>query len=130
MHFPVLVSIRSINVGGDEQGHVQGAFFALAAIADATGPVFLQSIYKKTKDTVFPGPGAMFVAASAVYLAGALIACALPAEKANSRRTSQHEQHRQHQLQQQVQEDESTDEISGEPLLGNRPSLRARSHRQ
>ena len=81
VHFPVLVSIRSMNVGDDEQGHVQGAFFALTAIADAIGPVFLQSIYERTQG------GTMFIVAALVYLAGAFVACALPKKNANSQIT-------------------------------------------
>eukprot|EP00580_Thalassiosira_gravida_P019841 CAMPEP_0201674126 /NCGR_PEP_ID=MMETSP0494-20130426/36333_1 /ASSEMBLY_ACC=CAM_ASM_000839 /TAXON_ID=420259 /ORGANISM="Thalassiosira gravida, Strain GMp14c1" /LENGTH=522 /DNA_ID=CAMNT_0048156195 /DNA_START=35 /DNA_END=1603 /DNA_ORIENTATION=- len=83
LHFPILVGMRSVNVGEEEQGRVQGAFFALAAIADAVGPVFLQSIYRETKDTIRPGPGFMFVVAGCVYLFGAVVACMLPADKAN-----------------------------------------------
>jgi len=83
LHFPILVGMRSANVGEEEQGRVQGAFFALAAIADAVGPVLLQSIYRETKDTIRPGPGFMFVVAGCVYLFGAVVACMLPEDKAN-----------------------------------------------
>lgn len=120
IHFPVLVSIRSIQVGDDEQGHVQGAFFALAAIADAIGPIFLQSIYKSTKHTAVPGT--MFVVASGVYLLGAGVACALPVEKANSSsRIEEQQQQQQHQQRENNNEISIDDDIerrlSAEPLL-------------
>ena len=94
IHFPILISIRSINVGRDEQGHIQGAFFALAAIADAIGPVLLQAIYKVTtqqddttishQSRAFGGPGTMFMVAAGVYVFGACMACLLPSNKTNA----------------------------------------------
>eukprot|EP00580_Thalassiosira_gravida_P007105 CAMPEP_0201639102 /NCGR_PEP_ID=MMETSP0493-20130528/18399_1 /ASSEMBLY_ACC=CAM_ASM_000838 /TAXON_ID=420259 /ORGANISM="Thalassiosira gravida, Strain GMp14c1" /LENGTH=514 /DNA_ID=CAMNT_0048112387 /DNA_START=23 /DNA_END=1567 /DNA_ORIENTATION=+ len=83
IHFPILVGMRSANVGEEEQGRVQGAFFALEAIADAVGPVLLQGIYDQTENTVRPGPGFMFVVAALIYVFGAIAACMLPADKAN-----------------------------------------------
>jgi len=85
LYFPIIVSMRSANVGEEEQGRVQGAFFALEAIADAVGPVILQGIYNQTENTVRPGPGFMFVVAALIYAFGAIAACMLPADKANVR---------------------------------------------
>jgi hypothetical protein len=42
-------------------------------------------VYRRAKDTVF-GPGAMFIFAGGLYLVAVAVACALPKDKANSRR--------------------------------------------
>ena len=81
--YPVIIAMRSFNVGEEEQGHVQGAFFALASIANALGPVCLQAIYDRTKYLPYPGPGSMFLFAAFVYYIGCVVACLLPADKAN-----------------------------------------------
>eukprot|EP00562_Extubocellulus_spinifer_P035702 CAMPEP_0178690218 /NCGR_PEP_ID=MMETSP0699-20121125/5951_1 /TAXON_ID=265572 /ORGANISM="Extubocellulus spinifer, Strain CCMP396" /LENGTH=540 /DNA_ID=CAMNT_0020335327 /DNA_START=217 /DNA_END=1839 /DNA_ORIENTATION=+ len=83
LHYPVLVALRSFNVGEDEQGHVQGAFHALASIANAVGPVLLQAIYNRTKDLPYPGPGTMFVFGAGVFFSGCVVACTLPSKQAN-----------------------------------------------
>ena len=115
--YPVLIAMRSFNVGEEEQGHVQGAFFALASIANGLGPVCLQAIYDRTQNLPYPGPGSMFLFASVVYFTGTVVACFLPADKANCNLQEEQETH--------GEEDEEADEIildglesQREPLLG------------
>ena len=86
--FPVLVALRSFNVGIDEQGHVQGAFFSLASVANAIGPVTLQAIYAKTKTLPYPLPGSLFFFASAVYLSAVIVTYFLPSDQANCHETA------------------------------------------
>ncbi len=94
-----------------------GAFFALASIANGLGPVCLQAIYDRTQNLPYPGPGSMFLFASVVYFTGTVVACFLPADKANCNLQEEQESH--------GEEDEEADEMildglesQREPLLG------------
>jgi hypothetical protein len=57
----------------------------LQALASGVGPILLRFVYSKAKETAV-GPGAMFIFAGGLYLVAVAFACALPKEKANSRR--------------------------------------------
>jgi hypothetical protein len=69
LNYPILNSLASKGVGVDEQGQVQGAIFAMNALAGAMGPVSMNYIYQKTKNTHL-GPGTMFLLASFLYFLG------------------------------------------------------------
>ena len=121
--YPVIIAMRSFNVGEEEQGHVQGAFFALASIANALGPACLQAIYDRTKHLPYPGPGLMFLFAAFVYFTGCVVACLLPAEKANCSYLSEEEAVRSQgedgdEEAHEILSDSSTLESQREPLLG------------
>jgi hypothetical protein len=60
---------------------VQGALFAVSAIANAIGPVTLQLIYDHTKGGKFLGPGTMFVFASVLYFVGTWFVTCIPGDK-------------------------------------------------
>jgi DHA1 family tetracycline resistance protein-like MFS transporter len=77
-NFPILSSLASANANEYEQGRIQGALFALSALANAIGPVTLQYIYHCTKDT---NPGFMFVVAAFLYLCGTISVSFLPTKK-------------------------------------------------
>ena len=123
--YPVIVAMRSFNVGEEEQGHVQGAFFALTSIANALGPVCLQAIYDRTKYLPYPGPGSMFLFAAFVYFAGCVVACLLPADKANCN-LSEAEAENQGEGGDTIEDEEANEILSDsstlasqrEPLLG------------
>lgn len=123
--YPVIIAMRSFNVGEEEQGHVQGAFFALASVANALGPLCLQAIYDQTKDLPYPGPGSMFLFAAFVYFTGCVIACLLPADRANCN-SSEAEAENQGEGGDIIEDEEaneilscsSTMESQREPLLG------------
>lgn len=72
---PLLSSLISRNVEANEQGRVQGAFFALSALAEAIGPVCLNYVYKNWH--LF-GPGTMFVVAAVLYAIGIIIVAFIP----------------------------------------------------
>lgn len=84
-NFPLLSSLAANNVNEHEQGRIQGALFALTAMADAIGPVTLEHIYRHTKATL--GPGTMFVFASCCYFLGTIFVALLPIQKHQSRGT-------------------------------------------
>jgi hypothetical protein len=48
--------------------------------------MMLRFVYSQTKDMGYPGPGTMFIFAGMLYLVAAACACALPKDKANSKR--------------------------------------------
>lgn len=77
-NFPILSSLASANANEYEQGRIQGALFALSALANAIGPVTLQYVYRCTKDT---NPGLMFVVAAFLYLCGTICVSFLPSKK-------------------------------------------------
>jgi len=81
-NFPLVSSIAANNVSENEQGRMQGALFAISALANALGPVTLEVVYDYTKDGKgLLGPGAMWVFASFLYAVGTTIVCFIPAEK-------------------------------------------------
>jgi DHA1 family tetracycline resistance protein-like MFS transporter len=80
-NFALVSSIASNNVSGNEQGRMQGALFALSAVANAIGPVTLQLIYDHTKGGNFLGPGTMFVFASALYFVGTCFVTCIPGDR-------------------------------------------------
>lgn len=87
MAFPTISAIKANNVDESEQGRIQGALYSLQALASGLGPVLLRMVYRRAKDTKL-GPGTMFVFAGFLYLVAVGVACALPKDKANSRRMS------------------------------------------
>ena len=78
-NFPLLSSLAANNVDKHEQGRIQGALFALSALADAIGPIMLEYIYSHTKTTL--GPGTMFAFASFLYFLGTIFVSLLPTKK-------------------------------------------------
>lgn len=84
MSFPTISAIKANNVKESEQGRIQGALYSLQALASGVGPMLLRGVYHYTKDTTFPGPGAMFTFAGFLYIIAAGFAFALPKDKANS----------------------------------------------
>jgi DHA1 family tetracycline resistance protein-like MFS transporter len=81
-NFPLVSSIASNNVSENEQGRMQGALFALSALANALGPVALEAVYSYTKNGRGLGPGSMWVFAAFLYAVGTTIVCFIPADKA------------------------------------------------
>ena len=81
INFPLISSIASNHVSENEQGQMQGALFALSALANAIGPVLLELIYDHTKDGKCLGPGTMFVFASMLYLIGTVIVSVISRDK-------------------------------------------------
>ena len=75
-NFPLLSSLAANNVDKHEQGRIQGALFALTALADAIGPISLEYIYGQTKATL--GPGTMFAFAAFCYFVGTVFVSFLP----------------------------------------------------
>mmetsp|Transcript_14496 Transcript_14496/g.33747 ORF Transcript_14496/g.33747 Transcript_14496/m.33747 type:complete len:601 (+) Transcript_14496:224-2026(+) len=87
MAFATVSAVKANNVGGSEQGRIQGALYSVKALASGTGPALMQVVYSKTKSaprTLFGGPGTMFVAASGLFVIAIGLALALPNERANS----------------------------------------------
>lgn len=80
-NFALVSSIASNNVSANEQGRMQGALFAVSAIANAIGPVTLRLIYDHTKGGKFLGPGTMFVFTSVLYFVGTWFVTCIPGEK-------------------------------------------------
>jgi DHA1 family tetracycline resistance protein-like MFS transporter len=78
-NYPILSSLASKSASVNEQGQVQGALFALNALASAIGPLSMQFIYDKTKDSL--GPGTMFLFASCLYFTGAIVVSMIPVRK-------------------------------------------------
>jgi fucose permease len=76
LSFPTLSSLASKHVLEYEQGRLQGALFAINAVAGALGPLAMEFIYNRTKDKLFPG--FMFVFAASLYFVGALVATIIP----------------------------------------------------
>ena len=71
-NFPILSSLASAHATDYQQGSIQGALFALSALANAIGPMCLQ---------LFSSNGHMFVVASGLYLIGTLVVSFLPDKK-------------------------------------------------
>jgi len=92
VNFPILSSYASRGASPLEQGRVQGALFALNALANAAGPMLLESVYNHTKDgQCLLGPGTMFIFASFIYGLGTIMVTFLPnvdAATASSRANS------------------------------------------
>lgn len=81
-NFPLVSSIASNNVSENEQGRMQGALFAVSALANAIGPVTLEAVYHCTKDgNGLLGPGTMWIVASFLYGVGTVIVCLIPTDK-------------------------------------------------
>ena len=74
-NFPILSSLASTHATEYQQGSIQGALFALSALANAIGPMCLQLVYNATAD------GTMFVVASGLYLIGTLVVALIPSKK-------------------------------------------------
>jgi len=73
---PILASMASKDVTANEQGQIQGALYAVNALSAAIGPLSMQVIYKKTKESI--GPGTMFVFASFLYFIGTVVVSFVP----------------------------------------------------
>jgi len=84
MSFPTISAIKANNVKENEQGRIQGALFSVQALAAGLGPMSLRLVFHFTKDTVFPGPGAMWLFAALLFLIATGFALILPSDKANS----------------------------------------------
>jgi DHA1 family tetracycline resistance protein-like MFS transporter len=90
-NFPLVSSIAANHVSEKEQGRMQGALFALSALANAIGPVLLEVIYNHTKDGKCLGPGTMWVFASMLYFVGTMIVSVISHEKQRTNVTSDNE---------------------------------------
>lgn len=73
--FPIIASFASKGASVHEQGRVQGAMFALNALANAVGPMILEIVYNHTKNShnYYFGPGTMFLCASFLYGVGTVL---------------------------------------------------------
>lgn len=71
INISLLSSLASKSAACHEQGRVQGALFAVNALANAIGPLSAQFVYGQTKDTPW-GPGTMFLYAACLYMLGLL----------------------------------------------------------
>lgn len=79
VNFPLLSSFASRGASVNEQGRVQGALFALNALANAIGPMLLEAVYNDTKNSQsFLGPGTMFLCAAILYAVGTIFVSFLP----------------------------------------------------
>jgi MFS transporter, DHA1 family, tetracycline resistance protein len=84
MNFPLISSIASKSASVNEQGRVQGALFALNALANAVGPMLLEIVYDRSKSGhSFLGPGSMFLCASFLYAIGTVLVTFLPVTEAD-----------------------------------------------
>lgn len=72
INISLLSSLASKTAAVHEQGRIQGALFAVNALANAIGPVSSQFVYNRTKDSAFWGPGTMFLYAAFLYVLGLL----------------------------------------------------------
>jgi DHA1 family tetracycline resistance protein-like MFS transporter len=72
---PLLSSLASRNVSDSEHGRIQGALFALAALAEGIGPVCFNFVYRNWH--VF-GRGTMFVVAAMLYGLGTVAVVLIP----------------------------------------------------
>ena len=72
---PLLSSLASRNVDEGEQGRIQGALFALSALAEAIGPLCMNFVYQNWN---FFGPGTMFVVAAIFYAFGTISIVCIP----------------------------------------------------
>jgi DHA1 family tetracycline resistance protein-like MFS transporter len=72
---PLLSSLASRNVDEGEQGRIQGALFALSALAEAIGPLCMNFVYRNWN---FFGPGTMFVVAAILYGFGTVAIVCIP----------------------------------------------------
>ena len=89
MGFPILSSFASKGASVHEQGRVQGALFALNALANAAGPVLLETVYNHTKNShEYFGPGTMFLCASFLYAVGTVLVSFVHVETATSTTSS------------------------------------------
>lgn len=77
LNFPILSSLASEGASEHEQGRIQGALFAMNAIANALGPLSMDYIYHKTKDTSY-GPGFMWIFAAGLYFIGLIFVTFIP----------------------------------------------------
>lgn len=76
---PILASLASKDATVNEQGQLQGALYAVNALSAAVGPLSMQFIYERTKDTI--GPGTMFVFASFLYFVGTIVVSFIPVQE-------------------------------------------------
>lgn len=81
LNFPMLSSIASKGAAESEQGQLQGSLFSVNALAAGAGPMLMQYVYDKTKDSI--GPGTMFVFASFLYFLGTITVALMPMENSS-----------------------------------------------
>lgn len=81
LNFPILSSFASKQASPSEQGRIQGALFAINSIAYATGPLSMEYVYSKTKNSSYYGPGFMFIYAAFLYFVGTILVTLLPSKK-------------------------------------------------
>lgn len=79
--FPLVSAIKSNNVKDTEQGHVQGALFALTSLSGALGPIIMQKISYLTRDSSF---GYMYVFNASLMVVSVFLVLMLPEERTNS----------------------------------------------
>jgi MFS family permease len=73
---PILASLASKGASLNEQGQLQGALYAVNALGGAIGPLCMQFVFERTKETM--GPGTMFIFASFLYFVGTIIVSCIP----------------------------------------------------
>jgi DHA1 family tetracycline resistance protein-like MFS transporter len=113
MALPTIGSVMANNVDSSEQGRIQGALYSLSSLAQGLGPIFLQSIYICVKDTHYPGPGGMFIAAGLLQIISIIISCLLPRDKTDyAKRAAQIQTEPNHMLTQALIEDDDGGDIS------------------
>lgn len=73
---PTLQSLMTQHVSESEQGQLQGATNSVGSIAGVLSPMFFGAVYAASvgPDAVLPHPGAAFLVAALVLLAGAGLA--------------------------------------------------------
>ncbi len=76
---PTIQSLMTQRVSESEQGQLQGANMSVGSIAGIASPIFFGAVYAFTlrPDSWLPYPGASFLIAALVLLAGALIGLAV-----------------------------------------------------
>eukprot|EP00594_Rhizosolenia_setigera_P000874 CAMPEP_0178949946 /NCGR_PEP_ID=MMETSP0789-20121207/6355_1 /TAXON_ID=3005 /ORGANISM="Rhizosolenia setigera, Strain CCMP 1694" /LENGTH=479 /DNA_ID=CAMNT_0020630569 /DNA_START=52 /DNA_END=1491 /DNA_ORIENTATION=- len=79
--FPLVSAIKSNNVKDTEQGHVQGALFALTSLSGALGPIIMQKISYLTRDSSF---GYMYIFIASLMVVSVFLVLMLPEERTNS----------------------------------------------
>lgn len=91
------------------------------ALAAATGPVLMQSVYDHTKDTI--GPGTMFVFASFLYFTGTVFVSFLQVDGSSTINEDRTESDANEIDQAQVLQPEQPSSDLEEPLLQSEASL-------
>ena len=80
LNTPVLSSLASKDADKEEQGRIQGALSASNAIAFSLGPLTMEFVYHRTKNTNL-GPGFMWFYAAMLYAVGTCLIAFIPSDK-------------------------------------------------